>query len=121
MISQINVVVLYVEDQDRMHRFFVDQLGFETVTDAEMWPGARWLEVRPPGAETGLVLSRATDFQRDADTAYPATFTCQDIRATAQRYAENEVPVSDVVEEPWGTYIRVTDPEGREFLVAERA
>ena len=29
--------------------------------------------------------------------------------------------VTDVVTEPWGSYIRVTDPEGRQMLVNDRA
>ena len=31
------------------------------------------------------------------------------------------VEVNDVVAEPWGNYIRVTDPEGRQLLVNDRA
>jgi hypothetical protein len=31
------------------------------------------------------------------------------------------VEVTDVVTEPWGSYIRVTDPEGRRLLVNDRA
>lgn len=30
------------------------------------------------------------------------------------------VPVSEPVTEPWGSFIKVTDPEGREFLVNDQ-
>ncbi len=52
MITHVSVAVMYVADQQASRRFYVDQLGLEVVRDDEMWPGARWLEVRPRGAQT---------------------------------------------------------------------
>ncbi|MFN6119017.1 MAG: VOC family protein, partial [Actinomycetes bacterium] len=60
---RISQVSLIVHDHDEAIRFFVDALGFELVEDS---PSAtddgrpkRWVVVRPPGAETGLLLARA--------------------------------------------------------------
>jgi lactoylglutathione lyase len=120
MISRIATAVLAVADQDAMISFFVDSLGFEKIVDGEMWPGARWVEVAPPGAATGLVLSPAAAFDREPDPAYPMTFACADLAATAAELRAAGVEVTDPVSEPWGTYIRVTDPEGRQLLVNDR-
>ena len=120
MISRVAAAILAVADQDVMAAFFVEKLGFATTTDAEMWPGARWVEVAPPGAATGLVLSPAAAFDRDPDTAYPMTFACADPATTAAELRAAGVEVTDPVSEPWGTYIRVTDPEGRQLLVNDR-
>lgn len=120
MISRIATAVLVVADQDTMLKFFVDELGFTTTTDAEMWPGARWAEVAPPEGGTGLVLTAAKDFQREPDQQYPMTFACADLAATAADLKAKGVEVSDPVTESWGSYIRVTDPEGRQLLVNDR-
>lgn len=56
MTTSIKSVSLPVADQDRALRFFVDVLGFELRTDVEVWPGARLVEVVPPGSDVGLVL-----------------------------------------------------------------
>lgn len=60
---RISQVTGIVHDQDEAIRFFVDALGFELVEDS---PSAtddgrpkRWVVVRPPGGETGLLLARA--------------------------------------------------------------
>ncbi|HEY9292035.1 MAG TPA: VOC family protein, partial [Microlunatus sp.] len=45
-----------VADQDRALEFYRDVLGFEVRIDTEPWPGARLVEVVPPGSEVGLVL-----------------------------------------------------------------
>lgn len=120
MISRISGAILAVADQDTMIEFFVGKLGFTLTTDAEMWPGARWVEVTPPGAQTGLVLNAAKDFARDQDAGYPMVFASDDLDATVTGLRAAGVEVTDPVTEPWGSFVTVTDPEGRQFLVGTR-
>src|SRR5215218_5693153 len=60
---QIDLATLIVRGYDEAIRFFVDVLGFELVEDSPSVTGdgrpKRWVVVRPPGAETGLLLARA--------------------------------------------------------------
>ena len=61
--AHMHMVALIVEDYDAAMDFFVDVLGFELVEDvpSETSDGRpkRWVVVRPPGAETGILLARA--------------------------------------------------------------
>ena len=104
MITRIATAILAVADQDEMVEFFVERLGFTKTIDAEMWPGARWVEVAPPGGGTGLVLSAAKDFGREPDPQYPMTFGCADLVATAAQLQEAGVEVTEPVTEGWGSY-----------------
>jgi catechol 2,3-dioxygenase-like lactoylglutathione lyase family enzyme len=45
-----------VADQDSALRFYTQVLGCELRVDVEMWPGARMIEVVPPGSSVALVL-----------------------------------------------------------------
>lgn len=61
---RLGLVSLIVEDYDEAIGFFVDGLGFELVEDSparSTHTGApkRWVVVRPPGAQTGVLLARA--------------------------------------------------------------
>lgn len=56
MTIEVKSVTVPVADQDRALRFYVDVLGFELRADVEAWPGARYVEVVPPGSQVGLVL-----------------------------------------------------------------
>ena len=60
---RIELTSLIVEEYDEAIRFFVDVLGFELLEDAPSVTNdgrpKRWVVVRPPGAETGLLLARA--------------------------------------------------------------
>lgn len=65
----LHLVAIVVRDYDPAIRFFVDILGFELAEDS---PSSttdgrpkRWVVVRPPGGETGLLLARA-DGERQA-------------------------------------------------------
>lgn len=56
MTTRVQSVSIPVADQDRALAFYVDVLGCELRTDVEVWPGARFVEVVPPGSSVGLVL-----------------------------------------------------------------
>jgi catechol 2,3-dioxygenase-like lactoylglutathione lyase family enzyme len=45
-----------VADQDAALAFYTEVLGCELRTDVEVWPGARMVEVVPPGSSVSLVL-----------------------------------------------------------------
>lgn len=53
---RIHAVNIYVRDQDRSLRFYVDQLGFNLVYDARLQSGDRWVAVAPPDGSTVLAL-----------------------------------------------------------------
>ncbi|GAA0326700.1 VOC family protein [Actinoallomurus spadix] len=62
-------MTLVVEEYDPAIEFFVGVLGFELVEDSPSRTNdgrpKRWVVVRPPGAETGILLARA-DGERQA-------------------------------------------------------
>jgi catechol 2,3-dioxygenase-like lactoylglutathione lyase family enzyme len=61
--SHLARVALVVADHDDAIAFFVDALGFELVEDSPSVTTdgrpKRWVVVRPPRAETGILLARA--------------------------------------------------------------
>ena len=56
MTTRVLSVTMPVADQDQALRFYTEVLGCELRTDIEVWPGARLVEVVPPGSSVGLVL-----------------------------------------------------------------
>lgn len=49
-------VSVEVTDQEAAIAFYRDVLGCEVRADVEVWPGARWVEVAPPGSPIGIAL-----------------------------------------------------------------
>lgn len=54
--TRVLSVSVPVDDQDEALTYYRDVLGMEVRVDEEVWPGARWLEVAPPGSEVSIVL-----------------------------------------------------------------
>ena len=60
----ISLATLVVDDYDEAIEFFVEVLDFELVEDSPSTANdgspKRWVVVRPPGGEAGLLLARAS-------------------------------------------------------------
>jgi catechol 2,3-dioxygenase-like lactoylglutathione lyase family enzyme len=59
----LQLITVVVDEYDPAIAFFTDVLGFDLVEDSPSRTNdgrpKRWVVVRPPGAETGLLLARA--------------------------------------------------------------
>ena len=66
---RVDLFTIVVPDYDPAIEFFTDVLGFELMEDSPSRTNdgraKRWVVVRPPGAETGILLARA-DGERQA-------------------------------------------------------
>lgn len=56
MTTRVLSVSIPVQDQDAALKFYTEVLGCELVEDVEVFPGARWVEVVPPGSAVSLAL-----------------------------------------------------------------
>jgi catechol 2,3-dioxygenase-like lactoylglutathione lyase family enzyme len=65
----LELTAIVVDEYEPAIAFFVDALGFELIEDSPATTNAgepkRWVVVRPPGAQTGILLARA-DGERQA-------------------------------------------------------
>ena len=66
----LSLVAIVVDEYDPAIEFFVGTLGFELVEDSPSLTNdgrpKRWVVVRPPGAETGLLLAQADGARQTA-------------------------------------------------------
>jgi catechol 2,3-dioxygenase-like lactoylglutathione lyase family enzyme len=66
---RLDLIAIVVDDYDAAIAFFTGALGFELIEDSPSLTNdgrpKRWVVVRPPGAETGILLARA-DGRRQA-------------------------------------------------------
>ena len=56
----LHFIMIFVRDQERSLRFYVDQLGFRLVVDQRFESGGRWIEIAPPDGNASLSLALAT-------------------------------------------------------------
>jgi catechol 2,3-dioxygenase-like lactoylglutathione lyase family enzyme len=60
---RLDLITIVVDDYDQAIAFFTDALGFDLVEDSPSRTNdgrpKRWVVVRPPDAQTGILLARA--------------------------------------------------------------
>jgi catechol 2,3-dioxygenase-like lactoylglutathione lyase family enzyme len=72
---RISLAAIVVDEYDAAIDFFVGALGFELIEDSPTVTShggraKRWVVVRPPGAETGILLARADGDRQAAVVGY---------------------------------------------------
>ena len=122
MITELHTVALYVADQDRAKRFYVDALGFDVRADQPGLGGiGRWIEVAPGDGQTAFMLADAAGWHQEDRIGRSAdvTLRCQDARALHAELVAKGVPVTDPQTQRFGTFIDITDPDGHRLRVVD--
>ena len=123
---QIDLVTLIVEEYDPAIVFFTETMGFELVEDSASSTDdgrpKRWVVVRPPGAETGILLARADGEHQRAGIGHQAAgrvgffLRVDDFRATYARMVEAGVAfVREPRTEPYGQVAVFLDIAGNRW------
>jgi catechol 2,3-dioxygenase-like lactoylglutathione lyase family enzyme len=121
----IESAALIVDDYDDAIRFFVDGLGFELIEDSPSFTNdgrpKRWVRVKPPGAETALLLAQADGDQRAAVGAQYAGrvglfLRVDDFEAMRRRMLDHGVQfLTEPRDEPYGRVTVFVDVAGNRW------
>jgi lactoylglutathione lyase len=118
LLTHVTLATIPVPDQEAALDFFVSKLGFEKRTDAPYGAG-RWIEVAPPGGQTGIVLDKLDDPKAYEPQLLNVLFGCEDAAETAAKLRAAGVEVTDPETQAWGTFILAKDPWGRQICITQ--
>ena len=116
----IQDIVVFVRDLDVSKPFYLQQLGFELITEQRLPTGERWIEVAPPDGSANLALVEPKPDQPEYKLigGYRwVLFMTEDVHAKYKEWSERGVHFLSAPETPgWGgTYVRFEDPDGNAF------
>lgn len=118
MITKVSKMGVNVGDQQRALDFFTKTLGFEVVTDVKMGEKARWIEVRPPGAETALALWTPPELTDRIGTFSHIVFESNDVHKTHDELVAKGVKFTQKPRLQGGGVMGVfVDPDGNSFVL----
>ena len=105
-IVRLQSVTVYVRNQDRSIRFYVEQLGFKLVTDTVLPDGRRWVAVGPSDGSAMLGLVEAAPGSEHYESIGRATevvFLAEDVQTKFAEWKEQGICFREVPLEPiWG-------------------
>jgi phosphoserine phosphatase RsbU/P len=88
---RLHCVDIFVRDQERSLRFYLDRLGFELAFDARLQSGERWVGVSPPNGDTVLTLIQpdpeSADYKRIGRYTR-VTFVTEDVAHTFREWTK---------------------------------
>jgi phosphoserine phosphatase RsbU/P len=91
---RLHCVNVFVRDQDRSLRFFVNQLGFHVAYDTRLQSGDRWVGVAPPDGAAILSLiapKRDTEQYKLIGRATQVVFVTEDVTSTFLEWSKRGV------------------------------
>jgi phosphoserine phosphatase RsbU/P len=134
---RLNFVTLWVRDQERSRRFFIEKLTFEAIVDVQTPEGGRWIVVAPPAAGwlTGtagaglpgialVVPPEESPEHRRIGQNTGFSFLTEDVRRMYEEWSRRGVHFSLPPMEPsWGSgqarYAVFEDVDGNSFSLIE--
>ncbi len=122
----LELVTIVVDDYDRALSFFIDVLGFNLAEDVPSKTNdgrpKRWVVVRPPGAQTGILLARADGDAQAAVIGHQVAgrvgffLRVDDFDASLLRMRGAGVElVTEPRDEPYGRLVVFRDPWGNKW------
>jgi catechol 2,3-dioxygenase-like lactoylglutathione lyase family enzyme len=121
MIRGMKFVGIPVSDQDRALAFYCESLGFKVVTDQPFDDKQRWIELRIPGADTGVTLFTPPGHESRVGTFHAISFWTDDVAGTVAELQARGVTFDGGVQRaPWGTFAIFTDLDGNRFVLGSR-
>jgi catechol 2,3-dioxygenase-like lactoylglutathione lyase family enzyme len=117
--KQIKFVSVPVRDQDKALAFWTEKMGLRVATDQPMGPGLRWIELRIPGAQTGIVLFTPEGHEARIGTFTGISFLSDDVEKSYRELTAKGVEfVKPPKKEEWGTSSVFKDADGNTFVLS---
>jgi predicted enzyme related to lactoylglutathione lyase len=121
MIKGIKFVGIPVRDQDRALEFYTKRLGFTVLTDQPFNDTQRWIELRIPGADTGVVLFTPEGHENRIGSFHSISFWTANVQKTYEELVSRGVEfVAPPKTADWGTAAIFKDPDGNQFVLGSK-
>jgi len=126
VIKTVGSVSVFVEDQERAKRFYMDKLGMALRTDEPLAPGSsgRWVAVAPPGSSTDIILYVMDEnwehYREVVGKSQALTLSVTDMEGTVSWLKSRGVSfIQEPDSQAWGTYAIILDSEGNKLILVE--
>ena len=115
---KLELVAIPVSDVDRAKSFYTDQVGFHADHDHRPSDDIRFVQLTPPGSACSIALGTGI-VDTPPGSVHGMQLTVPDIKAARSELAGRGVPVSEVQDFPWGSFVFFSDPDGNAWAVQE--
>ncbi|RFB14801.1 VOC family protein [Bacillus sp. HNG] len=124
MFSQVGQIMLYVNNQDEVVKFWTETLGFTVIAEEDNGQ-MRWIEIAPKkDAETSIILHNkefVAKMSPDLNLGTPSLmFFTENLEQLHTDLSNKNVKVGEIVTMPSGKVFNFADNEENYFAVMEK-
>ena len=114
---KLELIAVPVSDIDRAKDFYV-KIGFNADHDHTVSDEVRFVQLTPPGSACSIAVGKGiTDAAPGSVVGMQMVVT--DIDATCADLTDRGIPVTEVVDLPWGSFVYFDDPDGNHWALQQ--
>jgi catechol 2,3-dioxygenase-like lactoylglutathione lyase family enzyme len=118
MDMKLELVAVPVTDVDRAKEFYVERVGFNADHDHTVSDEIRFVQLTPPGSACSIAIGKGLT-QIVPGGLDNLQMVIADADAVRAELVGRGVEVSEVEEQPWGRFVRFSDPDGNRWALQE--
>lgn len=115
---KLELIALPVADVDRSIAFYVEQLGWHLDHDHTLSDELRFVQVTGPGSGCSIAIGKGL-IEGDQPPITTLQVVVDDIEAAHAFLTERDVACSPIDDQPWGSFVAFTDPDGNAWAVQQ--
>lgn len=115
---KLELVAVPVADVDRAKDFYVEQAGFVLDHDHTVSDDIRFVQLTPPGSACSIAIGKGLTGMAPGSVDN-LQMVVADAEAARAELVGRGVDASDVDDQPWGKFVRFTDPDGNRWSLQE--
>jgi len=116
---KIELIFVPVTDVDRAKAFYVDQVGFHADFDQRVSEQLRFVQLTPPGSACSIAFGEGLGVDMAPGTQRAIQVVVDDAAQARAELLANGVTASEVDVQPWGSFVRFSDPDGNLWTLQE--
>ena len=114
---KLEMIVLPVSDIDRAKAFY-EKVGFHADHDIPVSDEIRFVQLTPPGSACSIALGKGiTDMAPGSLDNMQVVVA--DIEEAHRDLSARGIEVSDIDDQPWGSFVYFADPDGNRWSVQQ--
>ncbi|WP_434993146.1 VOC family protein [Arthrobacter sp. Ld5] len=115
---KIELVDVPVSDVDRAIVFYRDHVGFTLDHDHRVGEGIRFVQLTPPGSACSIAFGEGIS-EMAPGSQRGVQIVVDDAERARTALLDRGVAASEVDDQPWGRFVRFTDPDGNAWALQE--
>ncbi len=115
---KLELVAVPVADVDRAKAFYADKLGFVVDNDATVSDDVRFVQLTPPGSACSIAIGKGLT-EMSPGSLDNLQMVVADAAAVRAELAGRGVDLSEVDEQPWGSFVHFADPDGNRWALQQ--